>query len=166
MKTINRDKFFILLGILGSMILFYGQTIDPPQQAYSLGSLLLFFTAIHFKLLYFIALELILTSGHAAIMLHIGPYLQIALPVLLCLQLLLYYFIIGQSKNIYLIIGIIGIALLSIGFSYESEWVFFLGGIAIASYSFYCVYKGQRVCYIWGILNAIFAITALYRILF
>lgn len=162
MNTIGKDKFFIFLGILGSLILLYGKTIDPPQAAYSLGSLLLFFTAVHFKLHYFIALELILTSGHAAIMLNIGPYLQIALPILLSVQLLLYYLIMGQWKNIFLIVGIVGIALLSIGFSYENPWIFFFGGVAIASYAFYCVYQGRRVCYIWAILNTIFALTAFY----
>lgn len=160
----NYDTLFIFLGIAGSLILLYGKTIDPPQPAYSLGSLLLFFTAIHFKLHYFIALELILTSGHAAIMLNIGTYLQVALPVLLCVQLLLYYVTMGQWKNIFLIIGITGIALLSIGFSYESEWVFFFGGLAIASYAFYCVYQGLRVCYIWAILNTIFSLTAFYQL--
>ncbi|WP_242604557.1 hypothetical protein [Legionella fairfieldensis] len=162
----NLNKLFILSGIVGSFILLFGLTQNPAQIYYVIGSSLLLFTALYFQLIYFIALEIILISGHGAILLGIGPVLQLALPVLLTIQLLLFYFLSGQLNNLFLLIGIGGIAFLSIGFSYENQWIFFFGSISIAIYAAYCVYKKQLIVLLWAILNTLFAIMAILKLNF
>jgi hypothetical protein len=164
MKKLS-DTTYIVLGVLGGCVGLYGLVMPTPQYAYILGSLLLLVTAVHFKLFYFIALELIISSGHAAILLGIGPNLQVALPVLLCFQLFVYYLITKQLKNIFILLGIAGIALLSIGFSFDNQWIFVVGGMGIASYAYYCVYKGFRPCLIWAILNTLFSLIAFIHIM-
>ncbi len=138
----------------------------PAQVYYVIGSILLLLTSLHFRLIYFIALELILIAGHGAILLHIGNTLQIALPVLLSLQLLIFYLLSGQLNNFFLLIGISGIAFLSIGFAYENQWVFFFGSISIAIYAFYCTFQGKSITLLWAVLNSLFALIAVYKLIF
>lgn len=165
MNINRRDKLFLLAGVIGALILIYGLSQSAAQMYYVAGSSLLLMTAINFRLIYFIALELILISGHGGILLGIGTVLQLALPILLCLQLLIFYFLSDQLKDFFLIIGVIGIAVVSIGFAYQNEWIFFIGSISVAIYSFYCVNKGEKATFIWAILNSIFALITLGKII-
>ncbi|KTD20276.1 Uncharacterised protein [Legionella lansingensis] len=165
-KNIRKDELFLIAGIIGSFILLVGVTHTPAQKYYVLGSALLLLTSIHFKLIYFIALEMIMMAGHSAILLGIGTALQIALPILLCVQLLTFYFLSGQLNNVLLLIGITGIAVLSVGFSYENQWVFFSGSLFIAIYAFYTAYRGKPVTLLWAILNSLFAFIALLKLIF
>lgn len=150
--------FFYLVGMVGAVILLHSLSINKPQLGYIIGSSFLLSTAIYFNLFFFIALELILISGHTAIMLGVGSYLQLALPVLLCTQLLVFYYLSDMLNNPYRILGIIGIAMLSIGFAYNHAFVFISGSLCISTFSFYAAFKGRYPCYIWAILNFLFAI--------
>lgn len=160
-----RDYFFWMLGIVGAIITLYGFTQTNAQAYYVTGSSLLLLTAIYSRLVFFIALELILIAGHGAILLGIGSILQFAIPVLLCVQLLIFFYLIGQLNNIFLLIGIVGIASLSIGFSYANEWIFFIGGISLATYAFSIVKKNPLVL-LWAVLNSLFALIAIINVIF
>lgn len=153
------------LAVLGALINLYGNYQNYPQVYYVFGSLAMLITAIHYKLIYFIALELILSAGHTAILLGVGPYTQFALPILLSLQLLVFYLMVGKENSIFLIIGIVGIAMLSLGFAYHDQWMFFWGSSFIAIYAYYSAFKGRPASYVWGILNTLFAIISLYKII-
>lgn len=161
-----KDGLFLLSGIVGSCILFIGLVQTTPQLYYVIGSTLLLFTALHFRIIYFIALELIIIAGHAASFLHIGTAMQIAMPSLLTLQLFAFYFLSGQLNNIFLLIGIAGIAFHSVGFAYENQWIFFFGSLSIAIYAFYAYYKGRKIALLWAILNSLFTLTAVYKLIF
>ncbi|STY29205.1 Uncharacterised protein [Legionella wadsworthii] len=166
-------KIFIFIGLIGSLIILYGLLIyfgtTPPklhsQLYYFIGGLALLLTAIYFRMLYFIALQLILIAGHAAILLGSGPYTQFFLPILMCCQLLTFYLMFGRENSVFLILGIFGIALLSMGFAYNDKWIFFSGSTFVAIYAYYSGYKGIPPSYIWAILNTVIALLALYRIL-
>lgn len=165
MAKVYYDDKYLALGAIGALIILYGYMLQSfPQPFYIFGSLILLITAIHYKLVYFIALQLILSAGHIASLLGIGLYIQFALPVLLCLQLLVFYLMMGKQNNLILMIGITGIALFSIGIAYSNNWVFFSGGACIAIYSYYIAYKGHYASYIWAFLNTTFACLALYKI--
>lgn len=157
---------YILLGIIGAFIILFGHWQVYPQAYYIIGSSALLVTAFHYQLLYFIALELILIAGHTAILLGLGYYILLTLPIFLCLQLLAFYLILGKQYNFFLLIGILGIALLSLGFNYQNQWVFFSGSLGIAIYAYYCGYQGLYPAYLWAILNTLFTVLAFYRILF
>lgn len=166
-ETQNNVKavFFLFLGIIGSIILIYALTQASGQPFYMLGSGLLLFTALYYKLTYFIALELILLAGHGAIMLGVGPVLQVSLPVLLSLQLSIYYLLSGELR-IFRFISIAGIALLSIGLSFTNLWIFFFGSLFVGIYSVYTVYIGKKIAVVWAILNLIFVLIVLYNVIF
>lgn len=159
----TKDYLFLLIGILGGMMSLYGLSQSPAQLYYVAGSSCLLVTAIYFRLLFFIALEIILISGHGAILLGIGSVLQFAIPVLLCLQLLVFYYLSNQINNLSILIGIAGIAVLSIGLAYENQWVFFSGSSAIAFYAFSSRSK-NNIAWLWGILNILFALIAIIKI--
>ncbi|MBA2656872.1 MAG: hypothetical protein H0U70_07780 [Tatlockia sp.] len=161
-----KDNLFLLNGFVGSCILFMGLVQNPAQLYYVIGSSLLLITALHFKLIYFIALELIIIAGHGASFLHIGTTMQVAMPSLLTLQLLAFYFLSGQLNNIYLLVGIAGIALHSAGFAYANQWIFFFGSLLIAIYAFYAYFKGKKVALLWAILNSLFTLTAAYKLIY
>lgn len=159
------DKFIVLIGGIGAAILLFSWHLASPQIGYIIGSSCLLLAAIYFKLIFFIALEMILIAGHSAILLGIGPNLQIALPCLLSFQLFIYYLISGQLKNIFLFIGLSGIATLSVGFAYNNDLIFFIGSSAIAVYAFYNAKKGVIPSYLWAILNLIFALISLFEVM-
>lgn len=162
-KNIYENRF-IALGVFGALIVLFGTTLKYPHIYYIVGSFVLLTTAIHYKLFYFIALEIILAAGHTAILLGIGPYTQLALPLLLCLQLLIFYLMLGKENSIFLLVGILGIALLSLGFSYHNQWIFFIGSSSIAMYAYYIAIKGCYPAYIWAVLNTVFTLEALYKL--
>ncbi|KTD35539.1 hypothetical protein Lmor_0986 [Legionella moravica] len=166
MSKNNYDFHFIIFGIVGALIILYGHNQIYPQPFYIFGSLALLFTAIHFKLIYFIALELILAAGHSAILLDIGPNTQFALPIFLCVQLFIFYLMIGKENIFLLLIGITGIALLSFGFAYNNQWIFFSGSSFVAIYAYYNAIGGQYASYIWAVLNTLFSFIALYKLIF
>ncbi|MGL5742196.1 MAG: hypothetical protein ACRCXC_06440 [Legionella sp.] len=155
----------MLLGCIGALIVLFGITQTPPQAYYITGAVALFATAAYFRLLYFVALEFILIAGHTALILGSGPYTQFFLPVLLCFQLLVFYSMFGKENSIFLVLGVIGIALLSIGFAYNDQWIFFIGSSFIATYSYYSGYRGLYPSYIWASLNTVFALFSLYKII-
>lgn len=161
-----KETLYLFAGILGSIIILFGLTQTVAQPYFIVGALLLLSTAIYFRLTYFVALELILIAGHGAILLGIGPISQLILPILLCVQLLVYYILSGQLHHVFRLIGIAGIALLSIGFSYENQWIFFFGSFSVATFAIYQFYKGRKIALLWVILNLLFSAIAIYRIIF
>ncbi|HIC7359110.1 TPA: hypothetical protein ACW59Z_002463, partial [Legionella pneumophila] len=74
MNKTEHDTIYLVLGIVGALILIYGRSQNTPQVYYMTGSLALMVTAIHYKLIYFIALELILGAGHTSLLLGMGKY--------------------------------------------------------------------------------------------
>ena len=112
------------------------------------------------------ALEIILISGHGAVLFGLGTLSQIIIPITLCLQLLLYYLLNGELGNIYRVIGIIGIALVTVGFSYEykQEWYFFFGSLGVGIFAFYQVYRGRFAAWIWAILNSLLVFISLFKL--
>ncbi len=164
-KEKYKDVFFLFIAIVGAVITVFGISQDSSQIFYILGATLLLISAVFYNLLYFIALEIILIAGHAAILFGIGPVLQIALPLLLSAQLLFFYFLSGRLNNIFLFIGIVGIALISIGFSYNNQWIFLGGSTSIAAYG-YSNSTSNKASLIWAILNTIFAVIALIKIIY
>ena len=159
-KKNGQAAIFLSIGVMGACVILYGLTQPAAQLYYVIGSALLMSTAMYFQLTYFVALELILMAGHGAILLGIGPVLQVVLPILLCVQLLIYYLLSGRLENIFRLIGILGIALLSIGFAYENQWIFFFGSLAIAIFAIHQVYEGKRIALLWASLNLVFALLA------
>lgn len=155
----------IIIGIIGAITTFSGLFANFSQPYYISGSFLLFLTASYYKLYFFVALEIILISGHAAILLDIGTILQIALPILLSFQLMFYYLFSGQTSDFSIIIGIFGIALISVGFSINSQWIFLLGSLSLSTFAYFNLKKSNKLSLIWLILNLMFAITALFRII-
>lgn len=137
-----------------------------PQPFYIAGATALLITAMHYKLVFFIALEVIIVTAHSAMVLGgVGPYIQVALPILLCFQLYVFFLMVGKENNLLLLIGIIGIALLSIGLSHNDNWIFLTGSMCITTYSLYSALKVSPASYIWAFLNGAFAVIALYNIM-
>lgn len=159
------DILFALLGIPGAIIILYGQHVELPQLTYISGGLLLLMTAAWYKQIYFVAMELIQLAGHGANFLNIGLFIQYAVPLLLSIQLLVYYCMTGPMNNIFLFIGVLANCLLALAFTYDNSWIYLFGGAGMAAYAFYCVFKeNQAICYIWAILNTVFALTAAFNI--
>lgn len=163
-RDLQLGLFFYTLAITGALVSLFGTTQHPPQPYFVLGSLMLLMSAMHFRMPYFIALELILLAGHGAILLGIGRKLQLALPILLCFQLTVYMLFSGQLHNKFTLLATIAIALLSIGFAYNNQWVFFVGSSFIALYAF-VLRNDSPPALIWSGLNAGFSFVALARLL-
>lgn len=159
------DKQSYLIGLIGGLLLFSGKFNATPQYIWIFASMMLLVCAAHFKLVYFIALELILIAGHLAILLGLGNYLQMSLPILLCFQLIVYYIISDYWRDFFVIPGVIGIAILSIGFAQEESIYFLTGSILIATYAF-AEARNKPAALIWAYINTLFTIESLYYLLF
>ncbi len=165
MANIYENKY-IALGVIGIIIGFLGKTQLFAQPYYVIGATALLITAIHYRLFYYIALELILIAGHLAIIFGSGPYTQLALPVLLSIQLFIFYLALGKKENyFFLFLGICGIPFLSIGFAFTEPWEVLVGSFFIALYSLYNGYKGVYPAYLWAVLNSIYILLALTKII-
>lgn len=162
-----KSRIMLGIGIIGACVILLGLINNSDELLYVIGALLLLLTAIYFQLVYFIALELILLAGHGALLLNLGLSIQIALPIFLSIQLFVYYLLTGQSlQNIFRLIGICGVAILSIGFAYTNEWLYFFGALGVTIYAYYKFYIGVPVALLWAILNLIFAIFSFIIIIF
>ena len=163
MKINVMQQFFVFLGVIGAIVCFCG-VIHPTSNGVSaIGAILLLAASIFYKLNYFIALEVIVLASHGAVFFGLGPVVQLILPILLCIQLLVYYLLSGQLSAIK-VIGITGIALLPLGVSYNNQVLVFFGCAFIATYSFYVVGKGARIVLIWAFLNTAFALGTAIRL--
>ena len=162
----SKDNLYLLLGAIGGCLTFLGLFLPPKLNSicFVICSTFLLITAINFKLVYFIALETILISGHAAILFGIGLNLQIALPILLSLQLLIFYGLSGQLTNLYILIGITGIALHSIGLVHQNDIIFLGGSATIAIYAIHAAQQTKQA-WLWAILNGCFALFSLTNLL-
>ena len=157
-----KQVFFYLIGILGAVIVVIGYSKLSPSAYYVIGSVLLLTTAIYFKIVYFIALELILLAGHGAVLLGMGLASQVSVPIMLTIQMMFYYLLNGQLNNPFRIIGVIGIAIISIGFLDVSPLILLTGNICVASYSYYHITVGHRAAVIWFSLNLFFVFATAY----
>lgn len=168
MNKKGQTGFFLAVGILGALVILYGGIKPLSDLVYLVACSLMLVCAIYFKLTYFIALEMILISGHGAVLLGLGTLSQVIIPILLCLQLLVYYLLSGQLGNVFRVIGITGIALVTVGFSYEhqQEWFFLFGGLGVATFAFYQVYRGRFAAWIWAILNSLLVCISLFKLVF
>lgn len=162
----DKDGLVLIVGILGTLLCLFGLTQSQPFTYYVISSILLLITAIYHKLTYFIALELILIEGFVAIILGIGPTLQFALPILLCIQLLVYYVVSGQLHSIFRLIGIIGIAILSIGVSFQNQWGLLIGSLAVGIFAYSSAHRGRKISLLWAVLNTVIVFVAAYRLVF
>lgn len=156
---------YTLLGIVGAITVFFGFFQPNSQTYYLVGSSLLLATAIYYQLVYFIALELIIIAGHGAIVLGIGSIIQLTLPILLCLQLFIYYLLSKQLDSPFRVIGIVGIALISIGLSYGNDWLLLSGAICVVMFACYDVSQGKKIALLWAILNSSFVVGIAYPLL-
>lgn len=157
------DYLFFLTGLAGAIISLLGLQQSPAQVYFVIGSSLLLLTAVHYKVFYFIAFEIILIAGHGATLLGINAVLQFALPVFLCIQLLIFYLLSTRINYFILFIGVFGIAVLSIGFIHENQWIFFAGSSAVAIFAFHESNK-HPISFLWAVLNCLFALTAIWRL--
>ena len=162
MKTNCKETFYLSLGTVGAIIAIYGIIYPAGNLTSTIGSIFLLLTAIFYRLPYFVALEVIVMDGHGAIFFGMGPVITLILPILLCLQLLVYYILSGQLQSVFHLIGIIGIAVLSLGLSYTNQWAVLLGCASIAAFSFHETYTGCRIALIWAVLNTFFALGTVY----
>lgn len=156
------SRLFIFLGIFGALIILYG-LIQANELYYVIGAVFLLITAIYFNLTYFVALELILLAGHGASLFDMGLVLQVVLPIFLSIQLFFYFLFTGELfQNIFRLIGLLGVCILSVGFAYSNEWMYFFGSLGVTIYAFYKVYNKVYIALIWAILNLIFAVSSLF----
>ena len=92
---------YIWIGIWGDLFILFGSTQAYPKPFYIIGGIALLITAMHYKLVFFVALEVIIVTAHLAIVLSgVGPYIQVALPALLCFQLFIFFLMIGKDSRI------------------------------------------------------------------
>jgi len=158
----------LVIGIIGMAIACYGNLLpysETQKTCYFVGALLLLISSILEKQLFFIVLQIIITSGTGIAFAVWIPTFKATIPIILSLLAIVYFTKRGQLQDKTTILGIIAIAVLAAGYAVTKPFVYFLGAVLLMAYSFISFKQGIKIALLWAILNAVFAITAILNLL-
>ncbi len=154
----------IALGVIGMLIIITGTLITPLQQpqklCYLMGGLFLLLSSILERQLFFTLLQTVISSGALIAFAPIAPFYKALVPISLSIIVIIYLIKQGMLKDPLNRLGCLGLVFLAIGYAITLPLIYFLGGVCLTLFSFAAFKQGIRLGLVWGILNAVFAITA------
>jgi len=155
------------LAIIGLLITiagnFFHTTLDT-ELCYLIGALILLFTALLERNLFFSILEIILSIGAAIAFFQISDSLKIGVPIGLGILAAIYLGFKYQLKDYLAWLSVIGILIGTCGYALTNPMICMVGGAVITTYSFISFRRGEVIALAFGILNSVFTITALLEV--
>lgn len=157
----------LTIGVLGMLVTIYGNLVNDlfiQKLCYLSGGGLLFISSLLERHTFFTILQLIILSGTSIAFAPIDPLYKALLPIILIVLAIIYFIKQGYLTDRLTWFGCIGIIFLAAGYAITHPVIFFLGAILLAIYSFGVYRRGVAIGLLWGILNTIFALTALIAV--
>jgi len=157
----------LAIGILGMLIIIAGNLVADlfiQKLCYLCGGMLLFISSLLERHTFFTILQVIIIAGTSIAFAPIDPLYKALLPITLSILAIIYFIKQGYLADRLTWFGCIGILFLAAGYAITHPVIFFLGAIGLTIYSFGVYRRGVAIGLLWGILNAIFALTALVAI--
>jgi hypothetical protein len=156
------------LAIIGLLVTiagnFYSVSVDK-KLCYLIGTLFLMVPAILEKNTFFSILETILMIGAITAFFPISLIWKSSILISLGILTAIYFGISGQLKDYLTWLSMAGIVIGTWGYAITTPIIYFSAGTIITTYSFYSFRRGETIALVFGILNSVFALTALLEVL-
>lgn len=163
-KPFGNHYVNLFIGVIGMVILSYANLLaqaSPTQKAYYLiGAILLFISSLLERQLFFTILQVVLISGTAVAFATLPVFVKAAIPLVLSIIAIIYFFMTGLLRDHLTFFGCVGMLFLAAGYAVSYPIFYFLGALIVMIFSFVSYSRGVTLGLLWGILNAIFTITA------
>lgn len=170
--TLGNPSLNIALGVIGMLVIITGTLIIslPAQKlCYLLGGLFLLLSSLLERQLFFTLFQIVISSGALIAFAPVPAFYKILLPISLSILVTAYFIKQGKLKDPLNRLGCLGLIFLAIGYAITHPLVYFLGALCLTIFSFAAFRQGIRLGLVWGILNAVFSLTAAiatYKIFF
>lgn len=161
--VIGNHQFNIALSVIGMLIIIVGNLItDLAMQkvCYLSGGVCMLISAGLERQLFFTVLQLIISIGALTAFIPLLPTVKAAIPLVFSVIAIFYLANKGLLKDRLSILGCVGLIILAIGYAITHPIVYWLGAMVLTIYSFIAYRRGVTIALLWGILNAVFVVTA------
>ncbi len=155
-----------LLAFVGMFFPIAANFIPPSDKRavfFLLGGILMTVATVIEREMFFFVLQSIVVVGAGMYFVPV-PILKILLPCLISASFIAYCYQQGKLSDKSLILGLIGISLLSLGYGIGHPVIYLFGGIFLAIYSGIAYYNGVKIAIIWAVLNLFFTFAVLYNL--
>jgi hypothetical protein len=163
-KPFGNHYVNLFIGVVGMLILSYANLLaqaSPAQKTYYLtGAILLFISSLLERQLFFTILQVVLISGTAVAFATLPVFVKAAIPLVLSIIAIIYFYISGLLRDRLTFFGCAGMLFLAAGYAVSYPVFYFLGALIVMIFSFISYSRGVTLGLLWGVLNAIFTITA------
>lgn len=156
------------MAIIGLIITIAGNFFDvsvAKKLCYLVGALILLAAALLEKNTYYTILETVLSIGAGIAFFPISFMWKSIIPVSLGVLAAAYLGATGKLKDHLTWLSVVGLLVATWGYAVTTHYIYFLAGAIITTYSFLAFRRGERIALAFGILNAVFTLTALLEIL-
>ena len=170
--TLGNHSINVVIGGIGMLIIIMGTLITslPTQKlCYLFGGLFLLLSSLLERQLFFTLFQIVISSGALIAFAPIPAFYKTLLPISLSILVIVYFIKQGKFKDPLNRLGCLGLVFLAIGYAVTHPLIYFLGALCLTIFSFTAFKQGIRLGLVWGILNAVFSITAgiaTYKIFF
>ena len=170
--TLGNHSINIVIGVIGMLIIIMGTLITslPTQKlCYLFGGLFLLLSSLLERQLFFTLFQIVISSGALIAFAPIPAFYKTLLPISLSILVIVYFIKQGKFKDPLNRLGCLGLVFLAIGYAVTHPLIYFLGALCLTIFSFPAFKQGIRLGLVWGILHAVFSITAgiaTYKIFF
>lgn len=161
--VIGNHRINIAIGVLGMLIVIAGNLIANlviQKTCYLSGGILMLASAVLERQIFFIILQCIISAGALVAFASLSHALKASVPLILSVMAIIYFAKKRLLKDWLTMLGCVGLILLATGYSVTHPVIYLLGAVVLTIYSFGVYRRGVELGLLWGILNAIFVITA------
>lgn len=162
-RSLGSHSINIALGVIGMLIIITGTLVTslPTQKScYLVGGLFLLLSSLLERQLFFTLFQIVISSGALIAFAPIPALYKTLLPIGLSISVITYFIKQGKFKDPLNRLGCLGLIFLAIGYAITHPLIYFLGALCLTIFSFAAFKQGIRLGLVWGILNALFSITA------
>lgn len=161
--VIGCHRLNIALSIIGMLVIIVGNLITDlaiQKACYLSGGICMLISASLERQLFFTVLQLIITIGALTAFIPLLPAVKAAIPLVCSVIAIFYLANKGLLKDRLSILGCVGLIVLAMGYAITHPVVYWIGAMILTVYSFIAYRRGVTIALLWGILNAVFVVTA------
>jgi hypothetical protein len=165
-----RPPFFVTfaIAIFGLLIAIAGNFLDisvAKKLCYLIGALVLGVSAALERNSFFTIFEIILSIGAAMAFFQLPTLWKAGIPISLGIAAAIYFGMRGKLNDYLTWLSVLSLLLGTWGYALTNPVIYCWAGAITMIYSFCAFNRGEKIALAFGILNAVFTITALLEVL-
>lgn len=157
-------KLNLSVGIAGMILVIMGTLLLPGSHQklfFLVGASLMLLSAALERHVFFVILQSVIVLGSVVALLPVSGLIKHIVPIIISLAAIGYFYRTNQLGDGLTIAGCAGLIAVGLGFAISEPFVYFIGGVLLAIYSYGSFKRGAKIAIVWAILNAVFALTSL-----